>query len=70
MRAFLLHVLMTVVLFFAARGALTATTPGPDLDKLIGQPADVAAERVPIPLRPACRRQPARKRVPLHRTEA
>ncbi len=42
MRAFLLHVLMTVVLFFAARGALTATTPGPDLDKLIGQPADVA----------------------------
>ena len=42
MRAFLLHVLMTVVLFFAARGTLTATNAGADLDKLIGQPADVA----------------------------
>ncbi len=42
MRAFLLHVLMTVVLCFAARGALTAAALGADLDELAGRPADIA----------------------------
>ena len=41
MRA-LLHISIAVVLLLAARPQLTAAAPEADLDKLAGQPADIA----------------------------
>ena len=43
MRAYSLYISTAVMLILAARAELTAATPGADLDKLVGQPADIAS---------------------------
>ena len=42
MRSCTSQTLVALVLVFAGSGELNAATPGPDIDRLVGQPADVA----------------------------